>query len=337
MAMSFKEKRDIRAELLEIITDIKNHKFAPVYLICGDEPYYGDLIIDALSEYVLQPQEKDFNFITLYGSDVNGGQIDNLAKKYPMFAEHQLIIVKEAQNISKPEQLEPYLSNPLPETVLALFYSSGTPDKRTSFYKTLKKNALVFETEVEGWVKRYLQKRNIGIEPEALTLFSTNVSLSLRTIVLELEKLIKALPDKTSTITTSLVEENIGVSREYNIFQLNRAIIERNSTKALKIATYLGNNSRKFPIQANLGGMFYEFYNLEKYYVYTKMGGSSTGAKFPYSPSYYQIGIRNYSGRALMRIIALLKEYDFKSKSSDSGVATDGELLIELVIKILSL
>ena len=343
MAMSFKEKRDIRAELLEIITDIKNHKFAPVYLICGDEPYYGDLITDALSEYVLQLQEKDFNFITLYGSDVNGGQIDNLAKKYPMFAEHQLIIVKEAQNISKPEQLEPYLSNPLPETVLALFYSSGTPDKRTSFYKTLKKNALVFEseplkeTEVEGWVKRYLQKRNIGIEPEALTLFSTNVSLSLRTIVLELEKLIKALSDKTSTITTSLVEENIGVSREYNIFQLNRAIIERNSAKALKIATYLGNNSRKFPIQANLGGMFYEFYNLEKYYVYTKMGGSSTGAKFPYSPSYYQIGIRNYSGRALMRIIALLNEYDFKSKSSDSGVATDGELLIELVIKILSL
>lgn len=343
MAKALKEKRDIRAELLDIIADIKNHKFAPVYLICGDEPYYGDLIVDALSEHVLRPEEKDFNFITLYGTDVNGGQIDNLVKKYPMFAEHQLIIVKEAQSIDKPEQLESYLSNPLPETVLVLFYSSGTPDKRKNLYKTLQKNALVFEseplkeTEVESWVKRYLQKRNIGIEPEALTLFSTNVSLSLRTIVLELEKLIKTLPDKTSTITTAVVEENIGVSREYNVFQLNRAIIERDSVKALKIATYIGNNSRKFPIQANLGGMFYEFYNLEKYYVYSKMGGSRLEAKPPRSPFYYQTGLRNYSGKALMKIIALLKEYDYKSKSSDSGTASDGELLCELVIKILSL
>jgi len=343
MAKSFKEKRDVRAELAEIISDIKNHKFAPVYLICGDEPYYGDLIIEALAEHVLQPHEKDFNFVTLYGADVNGGQVDNLAKKYPMFAEHQLIIVKEAQSMDKPEQLEPYLSNPLPDTVLALFYSSGTPDKRTNFYKTLKRNALVFEseplkeTEVEGWVRNYLKRRNIEIEPEALTLFSTNVSLSLRTIVLELEKLMKSLSNNGSVISVDLVEENIGVSREYNVFQLNRALIERDGVKALKIASYLGNNSRKFPIQANLGGMFYEFYNLEKYYVYSKMGGSRSLAKPPYAPFYYQTGIKNYSGKALMRIVALLKEYDYKSKSSDSGVATEGELLNELVIKILSL
>lgn len=344
-----KQTTDTVSQFHNILSDIQNRKFKPVYLLMGEEPYYSDVILEKLLETVLQPSERDFNQTVVYGSDTNAAEIVSLARRYPMFAERQLVVVKEAQTLTKLEALEFYLDAPAPETVLVLAFTNKSADKRTNFYKKAKAVAEVFESaavrewDVPKWILEYLKGKGMGMEAEAAALMGESTGNSLRKIVLELDKLIKGIDPDKKTITVKDVELNIGVSREFSAFELCRALAFRESGKAFKVALYFGENPKKYPLVLTLGALFFYFSKLLKCHAYLVQDGGmpdhaarKAGAYSPSQVNEYVQAIRNFPLKKTMAIIALLKEYDYKSKSGAGGQASEGELLLELISRILN-
>ncbi|MEG2849122.1 MAG: DNA polymerase III subunit delta [Bacteroidales bacterium] len=330
-----------------ILSNIKNKIFKSVYILMGEEPYYSDIIIEQLIENVLQPHERDFNQIITYASSTNAAEIVSMARRFPMFAARQLVIIKEAQLLSKLEALEKYLGAPAPETILVLAFTNKSADKRTSFYKKAKDVAEVFEStavrdwDIPKWITNYLKERNIKIEGDAANLMMEHTGNSLRKIVLEIDKLIKGIPQGCNIITVKDIEINIGISREYSAFEMCKLIAFKDYDKAFKIAIYLGENSKKYPLVLTLGAMFFYFSKLLKCHAYFAQDGGvpdnaarKAGAYNSSQINEYVQAMKNYSLNKTMGIIALIKEYDYKSKSSLGGQASDGELLTELVSKM---
>ncbi len=343
-----KQSNDTAVHFNAILTDIKNKKFWPVYLLMGEEPYYSDIITGQLIENVLQPQERDFNQTVIYGSDTNAAEIVSLARRYPMFAERQLIVVKEAQTLSKLDALEIYMESPAPETVLVLVFTNKSADKRTGFYKKAKSVAEIFESSavkewnIPVWITSFLKEKGIKIEADAASLMAEHTGNSLRKIVLELDKIVKGT-DGHGIITVKDVEINIGISREFSAFELCKAIAFRDSGKAYKIALYFGGNPKKYPLVLTLGAMFFYFSKLLRCHAYFAQDGGipdnaarKAGAYSPAQVAEYVKAMRNYPLNKTMGIISLIKEYDYKSKSGSGGQASDGELLVELISKILN-
>ena len=329
-----------------ILKDIRERRFKPVYLFMGEEPYYSDILVDELLATVLKQEERDFNQTIVYASDTNSAEIVSLARRYPMFAERQLVVVKEAQTLTKLDVLEIYLQSPAPETVLVLVYTGKSVDKRSGFYKKAKSVAEVFEStmlpewKVAEWISTYVREKGISIAQDAASLMAEHTGNSLRKIVLEIDKLIKGIPQDCKEITAKEIETNIGISREFSAFELCRAISYRNPDKAFKIAHFFGENPKKYPLAMTLGALFFYFAKLLKAYAYLKQDGGTpeNAAKragaFGSQESEYATAIRNYSYTKVMGIIALMKECDYKFKSGGSGTATEGDLLIELISKI---
>lgn len=341
-----KQSTDSHLECNEIIEDIKYKRFKQFYLLMGEEPYYVDLIVEALIDNVLEESEKDFNQTTLYANQTNTANIINLARRYPMFATRQLIIIKEAQNLNNLELLTTYLDSPSEETILVLAFTQKSVDKRTNFYKKAKTKALIFESfnikefEMPKWITRYIKEKGYNILPDAALLMAEHIGNSLRTVVLEVDKLIKGIDLEVKTITAKDIELNIGISREFNVFQLCKAISEKNSGQAFKIAYYLGSDSKKYPLVVLLGGMFYYFSKLLKANAYLQQQKCSLPTAISnagvFKVQEYSLAMQNFKLKQSVKIISLIREYDYKSKTGSAGNVSDSGLLIELVSKILN-
>ncbi|MBR5856640.1 MAG: DNA polymerase III subunit delta [Bacteroidales bacterium] len=348
--MAKQTSQDTIAQYNTILNDIRAKRFKPVYVFMGEEPYYSDILTDELLANVLEPHERDFNQTLVYGSDTNQGEIVSLARRFPMFAERQLIVVREAQALAKGEALELYIEAPAPESVLVLAYTGKSIDKRSTFYKKLKgcKDAVIFESsmlqewKVGEWISSYVKERGYTIGYDAAQLMAEHTGNSLRKIVLEIDKLIKSLPDSSNTISIKDIEENIGLSREFSAFELCRAISYRETDKVFKITHFFAENPKKYPLALTLGALFFYFAKLLKAYAYLKRdGGTPEGAAkkagaFGTQEKEYATAIRNYSYTKVMGIIARIREYDYKFKSGNAGTASEGDLLIELISKILN-
>lgn len=346
--MAKQKDTDILMQTNAILADVKAGKFSPVYILMGEEPYYSDLVMEAILENVLKPQERDFNQTIIYAQDTTTADILQACRRYPMFAPRQLVMVKEAQHLTKLEILEQYMENPAPETVLVLAFTGKSADKRTGFYKKAKANATVLESvalsewNVAGWIISYVKEKGYTISQDAAILMAEHTGNSLRKIVLEVDKLFKGLPDNCKEISVKDVELNIGVSKEFSAFELSKALVFKEYEKAYKIAGFFAQNPKKYPLPLTLGAMFFFFSRLLKCHAYHMKDGGivenairKAGVFSPMQIKEYGTAMRTFSPKKTMAAIAIIKEYDYKSKSGTAGQAADGDLLMELLSRII--
>ncbi len=333
----------------EIVKDARNGVFKPVYLLMGDEPYYVDMVCDAILEHCLDESERDFNQTVCYGADVNADAVITAARRYPMFAQRQLVVVKEAQMMKGLEELAVYCQNPLESTVLVIAMHGAGADKRKSFYKSVQKMGVVVDSqalrdyEMPKWISMFYQTKGLRIAPDAAALLGEHAGTDLNKIAIETEKMLKNLPEGTTEITASDIEKNVGISRQFSIFELTRELSMKNSAKALRIAAYIG-SSAKFAMPMAVSALYTHFYRILKYgalLMNNPRPANDQKAKVlgvnPYFFSEYDTAVRNYPVRKCMGVIALLKEYDYKGKGGNVGEATPAELMVELTAKILNI
>ena len=325
----------------EIISSINNKDFHPIYFLMGEEPFYIDNISDYIVENVLQEEEKEFNQSVLYGKDLEVEQIISEAKQFPFGAKKRVIIVKEAQNIKNIEQLESYLNNPQPSTLLVICYKYKKIDKRKKFGKNLSKKALVFESkrlydnEVPSWIVKYLSEEGYKIEEKASFMLAEFLGTQLSNISNELDKLMIIIK-KEEKITANIVEKNIGISKDYNIFEFQQALGSKDILKANQIVNHFAANPKNHPLVVTLGMLFSFFQKLMAYHSIKDKNNVAVELKVnPYFVNQYSSAAQNYSQSKLFDIFIYLKQYDLKSKGVNNTSTKDGELLKELVYKIL--
>lgn len=332
-------------DVKQIVADIQIGHIKPIYFLMGEEPYYIDAISDYIEKHVLSEEEKGFNQMVLYGRDVAIDDIVSNAKRYPMMAERQVVIVKEAQDLSRTiEKMVSYAENPQPTTVLVLNYKYKTIDKRKSLYKTIKKTGVVFESkklyenQVADWIRRVLSGQNYTISPKAAQMLVEFLGTDLSKINNELEKLKIILPEGTQ-ITPEHIEENIGISKDYNNFELRKAIGDRDSTKAFKIINYFANNPKDNPMVVTVSLLFSFFSQLLHFHGLHDRNPRNVASALkinPYFVNEYVTAARNFPMKKVSGIVSTLREFDVKSKGVNSNAVPQGDLLKELVVKILS-
>ena len=345
-----KQSTDAAALSRQMIDDIKAGSFKPVYLLMGDEPYYPDLVCQAILDNCVDEMAQDFNQTVCYGADVTADSVVSAARQYPMMSDHVLVVVKEAQLMKTLEKLSVYTENPQDTTVLVILMHGASADKRKALYKSIQKSGAVLESnalrdyELPRWIDNYYKSRGLTIEPAAAALMAESIGTSLSTIVVETDKMLKNLPEGTTSIGVSDVEKNIGVSRQYSIFELTKELSARNSAKALKIASHIG-NAAKFAMPMAVSALYTHFNRILRYGALLSRGGypspedkaKALAGVNPYFYKEYDQAARNYSVRQAMDAISLLCEYDYLGKGGDGGNQNPGELLVELTAKLLSL
>ena len=327
----------------EIISSLKKKDFRPIYFLMGDESYFIDKITDYISKNILSETEKGFNQSILYGKDTTVEQIISIAKQFPIMGEKSIVIVKEAQHLKKIEGLESYLNNPVASTLLVICYKNKTLDKRKKITKELKQKAVLFESknlydnQIPSWIQQYLQKFEYDINPKATQLLAEFLGTNLSKISNELDKLMISIP-KEVTITSEIIEENIGFSKDFNNFELTKALGEKNVLKTNQIANYFAKNSKENPLLVTISVLFSYFQKLLILHTLSDKSQSNVASKIkvnPYFANDYIIGSRSYSKRKVVDIISLLRSYDLKSKGLDNYSQSQGELLRELLYRIL--
>lgn len=329
----------------EIVRNLKNKAYAPVYFLMGEEDYYIDRIAEYIMNTVLADHEKEFNQTVVYGADTDIASIINTARRYPMMAEHQVVVVKEAQNLKNLDGLVYYLQKPLNSTILVFCYKHGTLDRRKKLTAEIEKAGVLFEsrrikeTQLPGFISSYLKRRQVEIEPKASEMMAEFVGTDLNRMVGELEKLIITLPKGVRRITPEQIERNIGISKDYNNFELRNALIEKDVFKANQIVKYFEENPKSNPLQLTLSVLFNFFSNLMlAYYAPEKSDqgiAAQLGLRSPWQAKDYMTAMHRYSGIKVMQIIGAIRTCDAKSKGMGNSSATDGELLRELVYMIL--
>lgn len=330
----------------EIVSDLKKRIFKPVYFLAGDEPYYVDLITDYIGEKVLSEEEKAFNQAIIYGEDTTVNSIIETARRFPMMASHQVVIVKEAQALKKIEDLMVYLDKPLLSTILVINYKYKVIDKRTKLYKALDTQGVYFESmrlrdyQVPPWIERFLMTRGIKINPDASALLTEFLGTDLHKIVNELDKLLITIPAGKPVITSSLIEKNIGISKDYNNFELQKALGEKNIYKANIIIQYFANNPKDNPVNLTMASLFSFFTKILTYHYLTDRSKNNVAAVLKINPFFvrdFETSAMKYSASKTVQIISLLRTYDMKTKGFGDVSTDPGELLKELVYKILHL
>lgn len=327
-----------------IIADLKQKVYQPVYFLMGEEPYYIDLIANYIEEKVLDDSEKDFNQTILYGNDVDILAIVDHSKRFPMMAERQVVIVKEAQHLSRQiEKLEAYLKDPSPTTLLVICYKYKTIDKRKSFGKFLSQSGFLFHSEkikdwnLPEWISGYTSSKGYKISSKNSVLLSEHLGNDLSKIVNELDKAFINI-ERGGEITAEVIERDIGISKEFNNFELNNALARKDILKTNRIITHFSSNPKNHPLVLNMS-MLYNFFSKILAYHYTADKSQNNLASalkvHPFIIKEYQLAAKNYSARKALNIISLLREYDMKSKGFNNSSTTDAELLKELVYKIL--
>lgn len=347
-------------EFNAIISELKKKVYRPVYFLMGEEAYFIDMIADYIEQNVLDESEKEFNQSIFYGRDITVNDVISAAKRFPMMSEYQVVIIKEAQNIrdlvgkdkegdkektkeKAKHPFEAYIENPQKSTILVICYKYKTLDKRTSIAKTIDKNAVLFESkklydnQVADWIFNYLKSKDYTINQRAAGLLAEYLGTSLSKITNELDKLMINLPPK-SEITPEHIQTNIGISKDYNVFELQNAIAKKEVLKANRIINYFASNEKDNPFVVTVSSLYGFFTKVLVYhFLQDKSKGSAASALGinPFFVGDYERAAKNFSPAKLKAIFGYLREYDLKSKGVDRVSATDGELLKEMVFKIL--
>lgn len=327
----------------QLITDIKEGKIAPIYFLMGEESYYIDAISDYIESNVLAEEEKGFNQMVLYGKDVSVQDIVSNAKRYPMMAERQVIIVKEAQNLIKTiEQLVDYAKNPQPTTVLVFNYKYKTLDKRKALYKTLSKAAVVFESKkiyedkIPSWIQSFLRSKQISITPKAALMLTEFLGNDLSKIANELNKL-EIVVGAKKEITPEIIEENIGISKDYNNFELQKALGNLDHKKAYQIVYYFAQNSKQHPFVLTISILYLYFTKLMTLHTVRDRNPGPVAKALGVSPYFvneYIAVSRNYPMKRISGVLQTLRTYDAKSKGVGANLSPK-DLYNELIYNIL--
>ncbi len=330
----------------QIIADLKSKNYSPVYFLEGEEPYFMDQISDFILENVLTEDEKGFNQSILYGKDLSIDAIMTTAKRYPMMAERQVVVIREAQNIKNIEDLASYVEKPLTSTILVINYKYKTIDKRKKLYKALSKNGVyleskpLYDNQVPAWIAKYLKEKNLGIDPRAAQLIADFIGSDLQRIVNELEKVTISLVPGTSIMPDD-VEKNIGISKEFNTFELQNALGNKDILKSNRIINYFIDNEKMHPLTVIIG-MLANYYRKVLVYhsIENKSDRNLVAQKLGVNPFFindYANAAKNYSLDKAIAIISMMREYDLRSKGARGGSTANGDLLREMVFKILHL
>lgn len=329
----------------DILKELRAKQYKPIYYLMGDEPYYIDQISDFIAEEVLNETEKEFNQTILYGTDVDIDYVINTAKRYPMMADHQVVIVKEAQGISNIENLVYYLQKPLNSTILVICHKYGTLDRRKKLAAEVEKYGVLYESkkikeaQLPAFITTYLKKKGVDIELKSATMIADFVGSDLSRLTGELDKLIITLPTGQKRVTPDQIEKNIGISKDFNNFELKSALIQKNTYKAFQIVKYFEENPKMNPIQATLSLLFNFYSNLMlAYYAPDKSEqgiANQLGLKTTWQSKEYIQAMQKYSGVKVMQIIGEIRYCDAKSKGVDNSSLLSGDILRELVFKIL--
>ncbi len=332
-----------------LLKSIKAKDFKPIYLLHGDEPYFIDQLEEAIERHALQEHERAFNQTIAYGKDTEYLQIVDAARRFPMMAERQLVILREAQDMRDLKELATYAEKPAPTTVLVISHKHKKLNGNLKLFKNIRKNGVVFESKalydnkVPAWITHYLKDRKFGIKPEASSLLGEYLGTSLGKITNELDKLMLNL-EKGTEITTEIVEEQVGISKDYNVFELQRAIGHGETTKAARILQYFRANPKAAPLPMVTGSLYNYF---SKVFLLKELHAKresrqvimkELGLRFDFFLADYERTARNYGVQELYTIFALLREYDLKSKGVGSNLAgkEEGELLKEMVWKMMN-
>ena len=329
----------------DILKELRAKQYRPVYYLMGEEPYYIDLIADYITDNILTETEKEFNLTVVYGADVDIATVINAAKRYPMMSEHQVVVVKEAQNIRNMEELSYYLQKPLLSTILVICHKHGVLDRRTKLAAEIEKTGVLFESkkvkdaQLPAFITSYMKRKGIDVEPKATAMLADFVGADLSRLTGELEKLIITLPKGHTRVTPEQIEKNIGISKDYNNFELRSALVEKDVLKANKIIKYFEENPKTNPIQMTLSLLFGFFSNLMlAYYAPEKSEqgiANMLGLRTPWQAKDYLAAMRRYNGVKTMQIIGEIRYADAKSKGVGNPSLSDGDILRELVFKIL--
>lgn len=328
-----------------VMRDLKARRFAPIYILMGEESYFIDRIATYIAEQVLQPEERDFNQNVIFGADVNATQIVDLAKGYPMMAEYRVVIVKEAQNLRGTEVIEKYLESPVKSTILVLCHKNGTIDRRKRLIGRAEAMGVVFESkkmrdaELPTFIDAYLKQKGASIDYKSTVMIADHVGADLNRLISVLDKLLISLPQNNRVIVPEVIEKQIGVSKDFNAFELRNALINRDVYKANLIIKYFDNNPKAGSIFAFLPLLFSYFQNLMIAY-YAPSKNENAVAQYldqrgGWAARDYITGMRNYSGKKTMQIISKFREIDAKSKGISNPNTTTGDLMKELIFFIL--
>ncbi|SDR83316.1 DNA polymerase III, delta subunit [Polaribacter sp. KT25b] len=330
-------------EIRNIVSDIKNGNLKPIYFLMGDEPYYIDKISDYIEENVLDEAEKGFNQQIMYGRDASVEDIVSSAKRYPMMAERQVLIIKEAQDLSRSiEKLLSYAENPQPTTVLVINYKYKKLDKRKKLHKAIVKSGLIYESkklyenQVSDWIRRVLSGKKYQIEPKASQMLVEFLGTDLSKISNELDKLMIILPKET-IIDDKHIEDNIGISKDFNNFELRKAVGEKNVLKSNRIINYFSENPKNNPTVMTISLLNSFFTQLLLFHGLKDKSKNSVARALgvnPYFVDEYFLAGRNYPMRKVAQVIAFLRDADVKSKGVGANL-TQEDILKELLFKIL--
>ena len=328
-----------------IMTDLKARKFAPVYYLMGEESYYIDKISDYIADNVLSAEEKDFNQTVLFGSDVSAAQIVDAAKRYPMMSEYQVLIVKEAQNLRNTEPIDLYLTKPLKSTILVFCHKNGVLDRRKKLAGIVERTGVLFESkklkerDLPQFIENYLKQKGASIDAKSQQIIADSIGADLNRLVGELDKLLIALQENDKRVTPLVVEQQIGVSKDFNAFELRDAVVNRNVFKANQIVKYFDENPKAGSLYSFLPMLFNYFQNLMIAYYCPQKNNPDALAKWldlraVWAVKEYNVGMRNYTGVKVMHIISKIREIDAKSKGINNPNTAPGELMKELIFFI---
>lgn len=339
------DKQDGSVSYEEIVRQVRAGQFKTVYYLMGEESYYIDRVCDYIVANALKEEERDFNLTVLYGPDTNVAAVINAAKRYPMMAERQVVVVREAQGLDNKDALAYYVEHPSESTVLILCHKHGTLDRRKKLAEEIQKHGILFESkrlydsQLPGFVTSYLKRKGIGIEADAVQMLCDHVGSDLNRIAGELDKLTLACSEEHRRVTSKIIEEQIGISKDFNNFELLNALVEKDIKKAFTIVKYFNSNPKSYSIQATLSVLFNFFSSLMLAY-YAPQKSEESIAAWIGAPKWQVTrniipAMKKYSGVKVMQIIAELRKTDAKSKGIDCPNTPNGELLKELIYYIL--
>lgn len=333
----------------KILSQLKKRQFAPIYFLHGSEPYFIDIISDYIENHVLTDAEKSFNQSIFYGKEIKDAKtLIDTAYRYPMMASHQVVIVKEAQEMRSLKDVRPYIEKPVPTTILVFCHKHKSFNTNTKLGKALKKNAVVLKTkklydnQVPDWISAYLKEKKYKVRPDAAELMAEYLGVNLSTVANELDKLMINLPPST-TVTTDHVEENIGISKEYNIFELQKALGQKDELKVARIVNNFTANPKKNPLILVIGTLYNYFSKVYMYHFVKNQSEKEILKALSLRSSWflkeYKMAARNYNKPRMEAVIGILREYDLKSKGVDFNTVRtkDGELLKEMIWRIMKL
>ena len=336
-------KQELTCE--DILRELISGNYHPIYYLMGEEPYYIDQIADYITDHILTEEEKEFNLTVVYGMDTDISTVIGAAKRYPMMSQYQVVVVKEAQSMRNMDELAYYLQKPLKSTILVICHKHGVLDRRKKLAAEIEKTGVLFDSkkikdaQLPVFITSYIKQKGLDIEPKAVAMLADFVGSDLSRLTGELEKLAITLPQNQTRITPELIEKNIGISKDYNNFELRNALIEKDILKANKIIKYFEENPKTNPIQMTISLLF-NFYSglMLAYYAPEKSEqgvAAMLGLRTPWQARDYINGMRKYSGMKTMEIIGEIRNADAKSKGVGGTSLNDGDILRELVFKIL--